>query len=485
MDAKLIQQTSQKLILSPQLRQYLKLLQLPALELQQAIETELEENPVLEELDEKPPADLKQEKEGDEEFDYKDSHPPKSDSRELQFEENFERLMELQEIQGETAPYEDARSQDPKDLQKIRDYRESLLSKSEGLTDYLLWQIRFLDFDEKQAKIAEEIIGNLNADGYLNLAAEEIASACRTTPQEVELVLKKIQELDPPGIAARNLQEALLIQLERKDPRPELAIQIVKDFFSLLVKRDWSQIAKHLSLPPDAVKLAAGLIAKLEPRPGGIFYLDEAVSVTPDVSVALEEDSSKLKIEVHREFEPRLRISPYYRRLLRAGNLNAEARRFIRDKITAAMNFMNALKLRGSTLQDITKEIVRMQPEFFTKGFSRLKPMRLKDVAKNLGIHESTVSRAIHSKYISTPQGMIPFKSFFSSRLETKSGEEESQKSMIEKIRRLIETENPAKCLSDQAITNLLTKEGIKIARRTVAKYREMMKILPSHLRKR
>jgi len=478
MEPRMIQHQSQKLILSPQIRQYLKLLQMPVAELKQAVQAELSENPMLEEPVAPSPEETS-------------PAPEEAASREgeataeLRLGESFERFRELDENFREGYQANQTSLEDPRSLQKWKNFQDSLITKPEALSDFLLWQIRFMDFTEKEKKIAIEIIGNINEEGYLKASLEEIQASSESSHGEVAEVLKEIQYLDPPGIGARDLREALSIQLKKKGPEAALALKIVSEHLALLEKRDWRQLAKILQVDIGAVKKAAQSITRLEPRPGRTFYVEEPIAVTPDATISFEDDQRhKLRIEVHDEHVPELRINVYYRRLLRDKSTDPKAKAFLRDKMVAAVNFLKALQLRKSTLRDMTEEIVKAQPDFFEKGFAHLRPLRLKDIASNLGVHESTVSRALHGKYISTPQGTIPYKSFFSTKLATTHGEVESQKSIMVKIQHMVNGENPKSPLSDQTIVGTLQGEGIQIARRTVAKYRDLLKILPSHLRR-
>ncbi len=481
MEQRLIQHQAQKLILSPQIRQYLRVLQMPIAELSQAIETELADNPLLEEVSQEQPQDESLP------LPEQDKQPDKQDSTELNVgSESFDKLDRADEQFWESYNDLDVAKPDISELKKRKNYEESIITRPEALSDFLLWQAGFLNFTEEENRIAEEIIGNINEDGYLKATVDEIASACQSDPQTVERVLTQIQELDPPGIGARNLQEALLIQLKKKGPEASLAAEMVQHHLPLLEKRAWHDLARILSVNDLQVKQAADLIMHLEPKPGRTFYSEEPIAVTPDATVSLTDDENeKYKIEIHDESIPVLRISPYYRRLLRDKQADGKTKAFIREKMQAGINFLRALTLRKSTLREITEEVVRVQSRFFEKGFSELLPLRLKDIAHHLGIHESTVSRALQGKYISTPQGTIPYKSFFSNKLETTYGEAESQKSILEKLRNLIAKEDPQNPLSDQEIMKILKQEGLVIARRTVAKYRELLKILPSHLRRR
>ncbi|MBI4115377.1 MAG: RNA polymerase factor sigma-54 [Candidatus Omnitrophica bacterium] len=466
--------------MSPQIRQYLRLLQLPLAELRNTIEEELAENPVLEEVSADPAEDSAA---------VPPNGKPKDEkgTEELRFDGPVDSLAKLDsDLPDGLYPNDDLSMPEQEEFRRQRDYQESLITKKESLSDFLIWQCGFLELTESELAIAEEIIGNLSDDGYLRIAPEEMAQSMGCFLSEVEKVLKAVQGLDPPGIAGRNLQETLLIQLERKGPEAELAKKIVQEYFLLLEKKQWDHIAKKTKATLDEIQQAAKLIAHLDPKPGRTFYGDDSLAVIPDAAVDFDDsDPTKLVVEIHDENLPEIRISPYYRRLLRDPTLDATSRKFLKEKLQAAIDFVKALSQRRTSLRDITDEIVKAQPEFFEKGFSHLKPLRLKDISERLRIHESTVSRAIQGKYISTPQGTLPYKSFFSSKLDRTEGGVESQKSMMEKIRALIQSEDPKNPLSDEAITKILYEEGVKIARRTVAKYRELLKVLPSHLRRK
>lgn len=482
MNLRLIQQQSQKLILSPQMRQFLRLLQLPLAQLLQTVETELSENPVLEEVTEQNER-LGEVSPGSE---TEAPSPTKSDAQELRLGESFENLNKMEEALGDGVSDSRPSLSDPKDLQKNKDYQASLITRPEALSDFLLSQMRLLDLNDEGGKIAQEIIGNIDENGYLKASIEEMAQSLAVPVERIDKILAAIQEFDPPGVGARNLQEALLIQLRRKGPEAGLARTLVEQHLELLRKRDWAGLAKILQVDLGEIREAAQIISKLDPKPGRTFYVEEPTAVTPDALVEFdEEQDGKLKVTVNEGELPPLRISSYYRRLLRDPSLDEQAKNFIRIKIQSAMDFLTALRQRKSTLQEITETIVRIQREFFEKGFSHLRPLRLKDVASEIGVHESTISRAIQGKYISTPQGTIPYRSFFSAKLDTLTGEEESQKSAMERIRRLIQNEKPEAPYSDEDILKILKGEGVVIARRTVAKYRDLLKILPSHMRRR
>ncbi len=474
MESKFGQTQSQKISLSPQMRVYLHLLHLPIMDLRQAVEDALEENPMLEEV----------------------VRPVEPEDAETQAPSA---PKGTDDETGETLP-DDWAAKDPltftnapcdlsrrklEDTRKIKDFQETLITRPESLFDYLEWQVHFLELDAPQKKIAAEIIGNIDPEGYLKATLEEIADVSHTEASAVEEVLRKIQSLDPPGIGARDLREALLIQLERKGPQAILAREIVRDHMELLAKRNWKMLAKIFSASEPAILKAADLIARLDPSPGRSFYVEESIAITPDATVSIKGGTKDgLEIEIHNDFIPKLRINAEYRRMMREKGLDSKTKEFLKVRLASGMDFLKAIELRGSTLRAITDEIVRAQPLFFTRGFSHIRPLRLKDIAERVNLHESTISRAIHGKFLKTPQGTIPYKSFFSQKVGTANDEDESQKSILERIRSLVEKENPRKPLSDLAIVKNLKGEGITLARRTVAKYRKILKILPTHLRR-
>ncbi len=462
------------MVLSPQMRVYLRLLHLPIMDLRQAVEDALEENPILEEVSrttEPESAEIP-------------APAPTKDATD-EAEETLPDDWAVKDPLTFTNAPSDLSRRRHEDTRKIKDFQETLITQPESLFDYLEWQMHFLELKASQKKIAEEIIGNIDLEGFLKATLEEISAATNVEVPVVEEVLRKIQSLDPPGIGARDLREALLIQLERKGPEATLAREIVREHLDLLAKKDWKTLAKIFNASEPEIKKAAALIARLDPNPGRSFYSENAIAVTPDATVSIKDGTEDgLEIEVHHDFIPELRINPQYRRMMREKGLDEKTKQFLTARLASGMDFLKAINLRGSTLRAITDEIVRAQPLFFTRGFSHLRPLRLKDIAERVNLHESTISRAIHGKYLKTPQGTIPYKSFFSQKVGTENDEGESQKSILERIRALVEKEDPHKPLSDLAIAKKLKEEGVTLARRTVAKYRDILKILPTHLRK-
>ena len=477
MEPNLNQSQNQKMVLSPQMREYLRLLHLPIAVLRHVVEETLEENPMLEEVS-RP---------------VEDEFPETSSAQTAKVLDDSSEDEEA--IPGDWSAKEplefpkdpmDFSRRSSDDLQKIKNFQETLITKPESLFDFIEWQVHFLELDKKQKEIAQQIIGNIDSDGYFKATLEDIAAATSASLDESLDVLRIIQQLDPPGIGARDLREALLLQLDRNGGLGTvLAKEIVRDHMDLLAKKDIKMLGKIFSANETEVRKAIDLISRLDPKPGRSFYAEETLAITPDATISIKDGTNDgLEIEIHNELIPTIRINAEYRRMLRDKDVDSKTKDFLRTRLASGQDFMKALELRKSTIRLITEEIVRAQPLFFTRGFSQLRPLRLKDIAERLGLHESTISRAIHGKYLKTPQGTIPYKSFFSQRVMTDDGEGESQKSIMERIRTLIDKEDPKKPLSDQMLVKLLTDEGINIARRTVAKYRESLKILPTHLRR-
>lgn len=484
MEHRLIQNQSQKLVLSPQIRQYLKLLQMPSAELQAEVDTLLEENPVVEVKSESLSTGSAQE-----ESPVVPDSLPQQETRELQFGKgNQAERLDHFEQENFGAWGEDGEAlEDPESLQRTKNFQDGILTREESLEDFLLTQIRTQDFSEEELKAVPEFIGDLNALGFLVSPLEDIATRAKLDLKIAEAFLTKLQQLDPPGIFARNLQETLILQIQRKQPLPELALRILREGFALLVRRDLPGLSKLLEVDIESLRSSVEMIQKLDPRPARDFQHPLSTPIVPDVFVLAEEADGEIlfRVEVRQEALPQLRISRMYRNLLRNPSTDQATKIFIREKIQKAQDFLSGLEMRGSTLKNLAEFIVKVQRDFFLQGFTHLKPLRMKDAAEALGLHESSISRAVSGKYMATPQGVVPMRSFFSNRMDTDSGESESQRSIMERIRVMIAAEDPKKPLSDQSLVAQLKAEGIPIARRTVAKYRELLKILPTHLRRK
>jgi RNA polymerase sigma-54 factor len=487
LETKLYQKMTQQLVMTPQLRQAIKILQVSRNELEALIEEELAENPVLDEL----PAEEERAPEGPG-FDepvvdgvVSESQPPvvepaaqerpANDLADIDWKDYFDRYGS--EYNGATT-----HEFDPGDDER-RPTLENVLTRTPTLADHLEWQLRLsTNFTDEERRIGELLIGNVNRDGYLEASVDEIAHLVETTPEAVEAVLAKLQEFDPPGVCARDLRECLILQLRQRNLGDSLAARIVRDHLPALESRRFEKLARDLNVPLEAVVEASKTIASLEPKPGRNFGEGEARYVTPDVIVTKVGD--EYVITLNDDGLPRLRVSPTYLRML-ACDGSEEAKGYLQDKMRAAAWLIKSIQQRQRTIYLVTQSIVKFQREFFERGISGLKPLVLKDVANDIGMHESTVSRATSNKYVHTPQGTFELKFFFTSSLQSsQGGEEVSSESVKQRIREIIASEDPRQPYSDQQIAEMLVRENIDIARRTVAKYREAMGILPSSKRK-
>jgi RNA polymerase sigma-54 factor len=485
-DARIVlqQRLTQQLVMTPQLRQAIKILQVSRAELETLIDQELIENPVLEEnLEDKAPdgeyevptvdgqnatenapaegpAEVEQASSIDQ-IDWKD------------FAENYSNDMHGSVGGGATVDDDDDR----------RPAIENILVKRTLLPDHLMWQLRLSDLSEAEREIGALIVGSLDQDGYLTLSVEEVGFLANVWPdtEVVERVLARIQQLDPPGVAARDLAECLLIQLRQLGCDDEsLAAKIVRDHLPMLESRRFDRMARELGVTIEQIAEATKIISVLEPKPGRDFGDGETRYVTPDVFV--HKVGEEYVVTLNEDGLPRLRVSSFYRQMLGQGA--SEARGYIQEKMRAAAWLIKSIHQRQRTLYMVTSSIVKFQRDFLDRGVAHLRPLVLKDVANDIGMHESTVSRATAGKYVHTPQGTFELKYFFTSSLRSGHGEEVSAESVKDRIRTIIAKEDGRKPYSDQHIAEMLAKEQIDIARRTVAKYRELMGILPSSKRK-
>ncbi|HLK12855.1 MAG TPA: RNA polymerase factor sigma-54 [Candidatus Binatia bacterium] len=475
------QRLSQQLVMTPQLRQAIKILQVSRAELETLIDQELAENPVLEEnADEKAEAEAEVPTvDGNGTEEYQTAADGEHEAQSVgeidwkEFAENY--ANDMHGGTGGSAPDDD---------DERRPALENILVKRTLLPEHLMWQLRLTDLSAEERELGALIIGSLDPDGYLTLSLEEIAFLANTWPDiaAVERVLRRIQEFDPPGVAARDLAECLLTQLRQLGlDADSLPARIVRDHLAMLESRRFDRLARDLGVAMEQIAEATKIISVLEPKPGRDFGDGETRYVTPDVYVHKVGD--EYVVTLNEEGLPRLRVSQFYRRML-GGEGSAEARGYIQEKMRAAAWLIKSIHQRQRTLYMVTSSIVKFQQEFLDKGVAQLRPLVLKDVANDIGMHESTVSRATAGKYVHTPQGTFELKYFFTSSLRSGHGEEVSAESVKEKIRTIIAKEDPKKPLSDQYIAEMLAKEQIDIARRTVAKYRELMGILPSSKRR-
>jgi len=461
----------QKIIMTPKLQQALKLLQMPTLELQQVLKQEILQNPLLEEVeDEEVEAEEAQEEEGeDEEAEAKSDDDNEEQAEEIDWDDYFETGFGI----GSGYAEEEERE----------DFIERVPVARMTLSEHLMSQLRLATEDEKTRAIGEYIIGSLDDSGYLSCPLKEVADTFSVSEEEVERVLKIIQTFDPPGVGARDLKECLLIQLEAKGLGDSLAARIVRDHFEEFKQKKYLDLSKKLKVSLKELQEQSRIIGSLDPKPGLEITAEEPKYVIPDLIV--ERVGDKYVISLNDKNIPRLRISQSYRdELTNNPSITDETKDFIQSKLKNAKWLIQTIEQRRRTMVKVMEAIVEEQREFFEKGAAYLKPLTLQQIASKINMHESTVSRVTTNKYVQTPRGVFELKYFFSSSLGTNTGEEVSAKSAKLRIKEIIENEDPKKPLSDQKIADILKSEGLIIARRTVAKYREQLGILPARHRK-
>ncbi|MBI2948691.1 MAG: RNA polymerase factor sigma-54 [Verrucomicrobia bacterium] len=481
-------------VLAPQLQQSLALLQAPTLELKALVEQELQQNPVLEEvLTTEAEQEMKPGREGDSPGEPADpSEPPadvtfdpatdKTTGPVDDFQAEFERLSQLdQEWRDHFAQTNIPARRSQEDEEK-RQYMFDSLVAGTSLQEHLLEQVRLSDLTPEQRPVAEMIIGNIDDYGYLQASVDELAFSTNIPVEKVLEVLRVIQSFHPPGVGARDLRECLLLQLERSDRKDTLEFRIVDKFMEALGKRRIPEISRGLNLSVEEVQEAVERIGHLEPRPGRDFLPDNQQYVVPEIFV--QKVGDEYVVSTNNEQIPHLRISNTYKDLMAQPDSSSEVREYIRDKIRAGKFLIKSLHQRQQTILNIAREIVSRQRDFMEHGVSKLKPLTMVQVAEVVGVHETTVSRAVSGKYMQTPRGVLEMKYFFTSGIKTASGVGLSNTSVKDMISEMIEKEDPSKPLSDEEIVKLLSEKEIVIARRTVAKYRSELNILPSHLRK-
>jgi len=461
-----------QMVLAPQLRQSLEFLQVPILELRTLVQQELQENPTLEEqltenvqIEVEPGAD-----------------DTKSDNEELDFKEEFEVLARLDDEWREYFQQHQSYRRYSQEEEAKRQYFLDSLSQTESLQEHLMNQLALAGLDKQERQIGELLVGSVDEDGYLTVSIEELAETTGYTIEEIQRVLSVVQEFDPIGVATRDLKECLLVQLARLGKENSLAAQIVRKHLDALGAKKFSDIARALKVPVGDVHEAAHFIATLEPKPGRLFPSEHTSYVLPEVMV--QKTNGNYVVILNDDQIPRVRISKHYRRLMEDPHTSAEVKNYIREKVRAGTFLIKSIGQRQQTIRRIANEIVRIQKDFFESGLTALKPLTMAEIANALGIHETTVSRAIANKYIQTPQGVYEMKYFFTPGFKTADGKEISNKTIKDAILQLVDNEDSSSPLSDQAMVEELKKQGITVARRTIAKYRDELRILPSHLRK-
>lgn len=464
---------AQKLVMTPQLRQAIRLLQLNRLELSNALQAELEQNPALEEeLSQNDNTEgthslsstLENLEPGREE-DYTERVGVSDNLSEINWEDyanNFDSNFSF----AHEVPAADAPSQ------------FDFISAKPGLSAYLQWQLAHAELDDHEWDIALYIIGNLNRYGFLEVDLDEIMAQVECTGDEAEYILEVIQDLDPPGIAARNVTESLLLQLERLGMADSLAAKIVRDYLPLLETRNYKALMRATGHKKSEITRAIEYIIKhLTPYPGLPYAVDSTNYIVPDVYV--RKIDGEYVIHLNDDDLPHLRLSSQYQDLLNDKGLEKESRHYIHDKLKNAEWFIKSIHQRQRTIYKVMESLLKFQYEFFEHGPGHLKPLILRDVAEDIDMHESTISRVTSNKYVHTPQGIYELKYFFSTAIPCNGGEALASESIRNTILKMIQEEDRAKPLSDNDIAEILVKENIQIARRTVAKYREQLKIPP------
>ncbi len=484
----------QELRVNPRLYQAMDMLYMPMMDLQQHLKQELLANPFLELLEpedeapEQPQAEQekeqKEQQEKEEEFDWE------------------EILLNGFEVGGSREQYEQL------------EYTEPVSVETKNLIDHLREQLQMMDLTPRQLLLAEEFLGNINDEGYFVASLDEIVGSINQllsqyqsgnndgdsddgedtdsntlapepyTTAEAEAMLAVVQKLDPPGVGARDLRECLLIQLREQKKAETLTYRLVAEAFNDLIAHRWNDLAKRFAIEPGAVQSAADELAKLDPKPGLKYTDRDDGYIIPDLVV--EKIGGQYRVFLNDTGVPRLRLSRAYQEVARdKKKMTQENREFIASKMNSANWMIQAIEQRRQTMLKVMNFIVDRQREFFEKGVEYLKPLTLREVAEVINMHESTVSRVTNEKYVQTPRGVLPLKFFFSSALATASGEEASARSIRAKLQKMVSEENPGKPLTDQQIVHLFQEQGIQIARRTVAKYRDQLSILPARMRKR
>lgn len=466
---------SQTLRMTPQLQQAIKLLQLSRMELETAVRKELEENPILEETQDLKEEDLQRTKEAADTVDPSKTENTTSD-QDPQKQDEFEWESYLE---NQYKPPQQSGSGN----EEIMNY-ENVITTTQSLHEYLQWQAKMFGFADDELAIAEILINYVDDDGYILTPLAEIAESEKVTVQDLEDVLPFVQEFDPPGVAARDLKECLLIQAKHLEEDTNDLVMMLNNHLKDLEKKNFEAIAKTLGKDIREIADMCKIIYSMEPKPGRAYAPQDTHYVTPDAYVYKVGDD--YMVSLNEDGLPRLKISNFYRNMLKGAGGNEKTQDYIQDKLRSAVWLIKSIHQRQRTIYKVTESIVKHQRDFLDKGAGFIKPMVLRDIANDIGMHESTVSRVTTSKYVHTPQGIFELKYFFNSGISTSDGESLASESVKLKIKELISKEDHKNPYSDQQIVDLLKKEeGIEIARRTVAKYRDVLRIQPSSRRKK
>ncbi len=462
-EVSLHQSLSQSQTLAPQMRKSLEILQASTLELTQIITQALETNPVLEDATESISLD--------------------AEGLDADEADSLGYLNETDDDWRDSRILEGRVAQWTGENEERRQHLYESIVAPVTLQQHLQQQLDLSMVDSEVREAAQAILGNLDERGFLDLPAKDLGIRFGIKPTYLKAALRLVQSFDPAGVGAANITESLLLQLERKGGTETIEYKVVRDHLEDLARKRHPQIAKALGTSVERITEAASRIGRLTPNPGGDFNPSGNPYIQPDVIIERDEDGS-LSARLTGENLPDLRINDFYKDMLGKDGVNAKARQFLRDQIRDGRSLIRSISLRQETILAIAHKLIAHQADFFNKGPRHLRPLTMNEIADELGMHATTVSRAVAGKYLQTPQGLMEMRSFFATGYQTRDGEEVSNTGVREAIQQLVAAENPAKPLSDEALMKALAKQGIKVARRTIAKYREQLNILPSHLRK-
>lgn len=465
-DLKLNVRLSQQLVMTPQLQQAIRLLQLSRMELQETINKELLENPVLEETIESPDPNIVKEAKDN-------SASP----------EGGDAYLESFDSTSSTPP--SVRTHRPSYDEQIFSI-ENIATRAENLYDHLVWQLKMTGFSKKEEEFGEKLIQNINDDGYIQADFDELVKGSGLSYEDAEEVLLKIQEFDPVGVGARNLKECLLQQVRQLNLKDGKLIALIKTCLPELEKRNYGAIARKLKITQERAIELAKIVLSLDPKPGRAFTQSEAQYIIPDIYVFKIGD--EYVISLNEDGIPRLRISSYYKNMItdKKQHVEKKDKEYIQERLRSAVALIRSIQNRQKTIYKVTEAIVKKQRDFLEQGVSKLRPMILREIAEEVGMHESTISRVTTNKFVHTPQGLFELKFFFNNPVSSVAGADDvASESVRQKIKEIVSSEKPQSPYSDQDIADELKKHNIDVARRTVAKYREMMGILPSSRRKK
>ncbi len=473
-----------QMTLAPQMRQSLEMLQVPMMELRTLVQQEMEINPTLEEIQ---PGDEPAEEKPAGTEDAPASSESDADADSPSESGNDDGLSEfdvIAQIDDEWKDYFTQNQTPPnRDDAARRQYVMDSITQPVSLQQHLMDQLILADLNGEERRLAELIIGSLDDDGFLTSSIDDLAVSTGENFAKLQEVLGTIQEFDPIGIGARNLGECLWLQLRRLGRGEGLAASLVLHHLDQIAGHKYAEIARRLKVSVEHVEKEARLIATLDPKPGRRFIPDTNAYVVPEVTI-IRNDEGEYIVIMNNDYLPRLHISEHYRSLMHDSGTSGDVKQYIRDKVRSSLFLIKSINQRQQTIFNIATEIVRVQREFLDNGVSHLRPLTMAEVAGVVGVHETTVSRAIAGKYMQTPRGTFEMKYFFTPGYKNADGQIVSNQSIKDTIARIVGEEDSNAPLSDQAIAKKLEEAGFKVARRTIAKYREELKILPSHLRK-